>query len=112
MSDFIKDMPQGSGKCAKRNVVAMLETLDGDVYMSSNYCCKPQAKCPRTEEEGYEKCKSVCEQPGHAETNVLRLAGEKAKGGTMYIFGHYRQCPDCAKACKRAKVRVVIGSRL
>ena len=97
---IIREHPRGAGVCAKRVVHAALFTADGDQYLSSNYCLNPQASCPRAKDEGYEKCRTICQQPGHAETNVIQLAGDKALGSTMLIFGHNRICDSCKKACE------------
>ena len=45
---------------------------DGTVFIGTNACASPQAECPRTEGEGYEKCKTVCGQYGHAEETAVR----------------------------------------
>jgi hypothetical protein len=97
---IIREHPQGAGVCAKRIVHAALFTADGEQYLSSNYCLNPQTSCPRADGEGYEKCRTICQQPGHAETNVIRMAGKKARGSTVLVFGHDRACDACQQACE------------
>ncbi len=107
-------MPAGAGPCAKQTVVATIVAADGTRYSSSNYTMRPQAACPRAgmaTGEGYELCKSVCEQPGHAETNAIRLAGPNARGGTLYLEGHTYACGPCALAAVEAGILgIKIGS--
>lgn len=73
------DMPLGAGPCAKQTV----------------------AVCPRGDMPtgfGYSLCREVCQQPGHAEINALRLAGDDAAGGRMVISGHTYACQSCRDA--------------
>ena len=95
-----REHPKGAGKCAKQTVLAVLFTPDGDQFISSNYCLNPQASCPRTGGEGYEKCKTICQQPGHAEANAIRMAGDRANGGTCLVFGHRQVCDSCRTLCE------------
>jgi tRNA(Arg) A34 adenosine deaminase TadA len=109
MTEMVK-----AGPCAKQVVVATIVAVDGSYFMSTNYCISAQASCPRTgmkTGEGYELCKSVCNQPAHAEINTLKAAGNKAKGGKLYITGHTYACDSCKQAAKEAGiVEIIIGS--
>ncbi len=72
-------LPEGSGPCAKRVVNAVLVLPNGNRYASTNFCMKPQISCPRNAAgyaagEGYHLCQDVCDQPAHAEVNVLQYA--------------------------------------
>lgn len=84
--------------CAKKRVTAILVGASGQHYIGMNACRIPQARCPREPGEGYEKCKTVCRQPHHAEVAALRQAGEDARGGTITIVGHEYVCPECVVA--------------
>ena len=98
MKTFI-DMPFGAGPCAKQTVAALVIGASGNRYLSTNYTLTPQLQCPRQDMPsgvGYELCVRVCNQPGHAEVNALRLAGVDARGGRMIIAGHSYACDHCS----------------
>lgn len=83
--------------CAKRQVTCTLVTPDGRRFVGTNGCDNPQVTCPRLPGEGYEKCKTVCKQPGHAEEMALFWSDGEAKGARAYLegIGHYcRQCQE------------------
>ena len=58
--------------------------------------------------EGYELCKLICKQVGHAEVVALSLAGDTAKGATLYLTGHTYICEDCQRALDFAGVAKVV----
>lgn len=93
--------------CAKVRVEAILIGRSGKWYEGENHCTSPQASCPRLPGEGYEKCKSVCQQDAHAEVEAIRAAGDDACGGLMYVNYHYC-CPDCTRACDAAGVQLIL----
>lgn len=103
-----------AGPCAKQIVVATIVTIDGSRFISSNYCLSAQENCPRIgmkTGEGYELCKSICNQPAHAEINALQVAGNKAKGGKLYLVGHTYVCDSCKLAVEKAGiVEIIMGS--
>ena len=100
------DKPAGgvSGPCAKAQVFCEIVTLGGSTFVGTNWCANPQSVCPRAPGEGYEKCKSICQQSGHAEIDALRLAGDKAKGATATLRGHTYMCQSCQEALYAAGV--------
>lgn len=85
------------GPCAKLVVTCTLVTPDGRRFIGRNDCATPQTTCPREPGEGYDKCKAVCGQDGHAEQVALRVAGDLAKGAHAYIEGHDHCCRMCQK---------------
>ena len=96
-----------SGPCVKQVVTATLLSVDGRKYQATNHCDTPQTVCPRgnmPSGQGYELCKSICHQHGHAETNVIELAGENVRGGTIYVTGHTYACEACKTAAEKAGV--------
>lgn len=98
--------------CAKAFVKATIVCDDGQNFVGTNDVRNPQRVCPRgadSERDSYELCKILCRQPGHAETEALRLAGPWAVGATIFVE-HWRVCDACAKALERAGVaKVVLG---
>ena len=93
--------------CAKRTVTCVIKTVDKAMYRGTNWCRNPQPVCPRTEGEGYEKCKTVCDQAGHAEEDALWNATaveDELHGATAYVIGHVHVCPDCKKALNDAGI--------
>jgi deoxycytidylate deaminase len=95
------------GPCAKRRTQAVLTTLDGQVFAAENVCLNPQPVCPREPGEGYEKCRTICQQVGHSEAAVVALAGPAAKGSTIRC-SHWYACDACAAICKAAGVAEVV----
>jgi deoxycytidylate deaminase len=93
------------GPCAKQVVKCAIVFPDGDYVVGENWCANPQKECPRTVGDGYEKCKSICQQEGHAEQVALRMAGEKSKGANAFLVGHTHACKDCQEAMFAAGVK-------
>lgn len=95
------------GPCAKRRVWCVLVTLEGWNIVGENLCRTPQEACPRTEGEGYEKCKTICNQMGHAEEVALRRAesiGLEASHSRAIILGHDHVCDDCDTQLRAKKI--------
>jgi len=86
------------GRCAKTHVVCVISTPSGHVFKGTNWCANPQEVCPRSAGEGYDKCKSICKQEGHAEVDALKLAGDKARGASAVLTGHSYACQSCQEA--------------
>ena len=91
--------------CAKKRVVVYLHSKDGRVFVGENACRRPQAVCPRVPGEGYEKCRTVCDQIGHAEVVALAQAGAAAHGATALLVGHHHYCRACQEALFAAGVK-------
>lgn len=90
--------------CAKVVVRCTLITLTGERIVGENWCRNPQLQCPRLPGEGYEKCKSICGQEGHAEQVAVRRAGPEARGAVAYLEGHTYACEPCQAALAAAGV--------
>lgn len=90
--------------CAKREVTCYIVTPDGRQFMGTNGCDEPQDICPRRPSEGYEKCRTICKQPGHAEEIALGAAGSDACGATAYLEGIGHYCKACQIMLFRAGV--------
>ena len=106
-------LPEDSGPCAKRRVTATVVDTSGTHWVAFNHTMKPQTRCPRAGMStgvGYELCRDVCQQPGHAEINAIKFAGDKARGATLYVSGHSYVCDDCMSAARKGGVsKVVVG---
>ena len=96
-----------TGPCAKTTVRCTLVTTAGVHIVGENWCANPQPVCPRTPGEDYTKCRTVCQQEGHAEAVAVRLAGPKARGAHAYLEGHTYACMDCQHALFGAGVRAL-----
>lgn len=83
------------GPCAKATVRCTIIATSGEVFVGTNECGSPQPSCPRLPGEGYEKCKTVCRQAGHAEQQAADLAGDKVRGAIACLEGHTYACQAC-----------------
>lgn len=91
------------GKCAKQTTIAIIIN-NGEVFIGSNWCEKPQKECPRKgmkTGEGYHLCSEICGQKFHAEVDACLNAKKKANGGKLYLYGHYYFCDNCIKTMKK-----------
>lgn len=103
------------GPCAKVVVRCTLIGTDGRRWIGYNDCRRPQAVCPREKGEGYDKCKLICDQQFHAETDAIDQAGPAAVGGVAYIeFLRDPQrphvCPVCREAMKGMNITWHLGA--
>lgn len=97
--------------CAKAIVGCTIITRKGDVVYGENYCDNAQPRCPRTTGEGYEKCRTICQQEGHAEVMAIKSAvklGLSLDGAVAVVTGHYYSCKACALALKASGVTEII----
>jgi len=91
-------------KCAKQEVKAVLQTIEGQNFIGYNDILVNVTECPRAgmaSGEGYELCKSVCNQPAHAEIDAIAKAlsaGADMDGSTLYLYGHTYCCKQCQQA--------------
>ena len=103
-----------SQACYKREACAVIVDTNGKIAVGQNLIyAEGVTECPRTEGEGYEKCKSICNQAGHAETEAIKqakLRNLELNGANLYLTGHYRICDDCKSACDNEGINVIIVS--
>jgi hypothetical protein len=93
------------GPCAKQTVRCVIWLANGEAVAATNACLNPQPKCPREPGEGYEKCKTICQQLGHAEVQAVQLAariGADLKGSRAVITGHTYACQHCQETLAKA----------
>ena len=100
------------GPCAKLTTTATIIAPNGQRFVGTNFVNSPQLTCPRegmATGVGYHLCKEICDQPAHAEVNACLAAGERARGGTLYLEGHYYACDNCKRVAAEHGVEIVIG---
>nr|BDD47793.1 hypothetical protein 11 [Deltaproteobacteria bacterium] len=96
--------------CAKLQVIALLVSPKGEIFVGTNWCHEPQEVCPRADLPsgvGYEMCENVCKQHAHAEVDACIQAGEAARGSKVYLIGHSYACDDCMKVMAKHGVETV-----
>lgn len=90
------------GPCVRRVVTATIITPSGQRFVGRNDCNNAQKVCPRGDMPtgmGYELCRDICQQPGHAEIQALAKAGTTdLTGSTVFIEGHTYVCESCMQA--------------
>lgn len=101
------DLKVDPRRCAKRYVVAIIEK-NGKYYVGSNWCRNQQKECPRLPDEDYSKCKTICEQDGHAEIDAIKNAKGDTEEAIMYLIGHDYCCEPCLASMKKAGIKTVI----
>lgn len=97
--------------CAKKIVRCTIITREGTPFVGENICGAPQKECPRLPGDGYEKCKTICEQACHAEINAMINAladGKDLKDATAVVTGIDHVCKECSRALSEAGVSQVI----
>ena len=102
------------GKCAKQETIAIIEN-HGRYWIGSNWCNNSQDICPRSNMktgEGYELCRSICNQDYHAEVDACIKAGTNAKGGILYLLGHTYCCDNCKEIMNNFGIREVIIGKI
>lgn len=113
MNRTIYEWPKG-GPCVKAQVKATLISVTGHRFVGTNAVENPQQVCPRADSPsfvGYEACKDICRQESHAEVSAINLAGDAARGATIYLEGHFAPCPDCQAAADAAGVaKIIVGA--
>lgn len=87
-----------TGPCAKTRVTCTVTFPDGSSLIGENLCRSPQKACPRAAGEGYEKCKTVCDQIGHAERVAVDMRDGDLTGGHAVLRGHTYACRECQEA--------------
>jgi deoxycytidylate deaminase len=97
------------GPCAKRRVVCTITYGPDltDFVIGENDCENAQLVCPREAGDGYDKCKSICGQGGHAEIEAIRkarAAGIDLRGAKATLMGHYWICEPCGAAIREAGI--------
>jgi deoxycytidylate deaminase len=101
------------GPCRKQVVTATIVAPDMRRYVGTNWCANAQTTCPRGNMPtgvGYELCKNVCQQNGHAEVDAIINSKGRARDGVLYLEGHTYACDACKRACADAGLTLVVGA--
>lgn len=99
------------GPCTKQTVTATIVAADGRRFVGTNFVRNAQPVCPRADMPtgvGYDLCRDVCQQSGHAEPNAIAAAGEAAWGAYLYLEGHTYACEPCKAAADAAGIVAII----
>lgn len=88
--------------CIKQPTAAVV-VKNGQIIGCGANAGKKVDVCPRVVHQcptgtGYEFCKTVCQQEGHAEVTAIRDALKKTdnlKGASLYLDGHWWVCQPC-----------------
>ena len=97
-------------RCAKQVVKAVLQTIEGQNFIGYNDILVKVTECPRAgmaSGDGYELCKSECNQVAHAEVDAVAKAlsaGAELSGSTLYLYGHTYCCTACQAVMYHAGV--------
>lgn len=110
ISNSIKFTPGFS--CLKQPVYAMIKTKSGKEYFGSNTTNNKVDVCPRVtlnckSGEGYEHCKSTCDQNAHAEVMAIKAAMKhesNLQGAKLFLVGHTYCCDNCLLEMKKAGI--------
>jgi len=101
--------------CAKKVVTCTLWNPETEnTIVGTNWCRNPQVTCPRAPGEGYEKCKTICDQFGHAEETALYMLHHTNPDATGYhatvggIGWACRSCQEKLYAAGIESIRCVI----
>ena len=101
--------------CAKRQVTCTITDVNVNSVIGRNDCDNPQPVCPREPGEGYEKCQTICQQPGHAEVMAVRKAeelGMNLKGAKAVLSGIQWICNHCRQVTEHAGiVRIYVDTK-
>lgn len=108
LDNFVVDNP-----CVKQTVKALIVSVSGQSALGSNAINNVVNDCPRVEKgcktgEGYELCKSVCNQNEHAEVTAIQNAKKMnidLKGAKLYLTGHTYFCDNCTNAMREAGIK-------
>lgn len=101
---FIKEATEllKTSGCIKQPTLAVV-VKNGKVIGRGTNAAKKVDICPRVTHNcptgtGYEFCKSVCNQEGHAEIMAIRSAlnvDSNLEGCDLYLEGHWWICENC-----------------
>lgn len=98
---------QTTGPCAKRHVTCRIVIDKHTHFVGTNDCNNPQKTCPRLPGDDYTKCRTICDQPSHAEVSAVKLAiaaGYDLHGKRAYLSGIKWICQHCREITEKAGI--------
>lgn len=112
MKKAARILNEGTG-CAKQPTAAVI-VQDRIIIGSGSNASKRVDICPRVEHncptgQGYEFCREVCKQKGHAEVIAIQNAKENGfsqelVGASLYLDGHWWACKNCCDTMEKAGI--------
>ncbi len=105
-----KEICKKSG-CIKQPTGAVI-VKDNKVMGTGTNAGKLVEVCPRWDSptgEGYDKCKNICQQTGHAEANAVKemmanYSESEYQGADLYLYGHWWCCKNCWEEIEKGKI--------
>jgi hypothetical protein len=98
--------------CAKQTVLCLLLDINWNVISyGSNECKNPVEVCPREDLEtgiGYDLCRDVCKQVGHAEINAIRNITNGDVPYICIVIGHSWCCDNCLEVLTKNNISNLI----
>jgi len=100
--------------CLKLKVIAMLETVEGNLYYGVNNINNDKiTECPRLNNSirnDYSLCKTVCKQDNHAEVDAIDncLANNDTPNDGIIFLSHNRSCGDCISYMSKHNIKEII----
>jgi hypothetical protein len=97
--------------CKKKTVIAIILAPNGDYVVGDNFIENVHVtECPRLNGEGYEKCKSVCQQEDHAEIMAIKKAKERMfdlDKCKIILANKKKMCSNCLREVKKEGLEII-----
>lgn len=101
LSYKVRKMTITSATIVKDNTIIGQGCNGNGWHQEHNSCVRMEKNLPTG--VGYNQCPG-CHSDNHAERVALREAGEKARGGELYLYGHWWLCAPCWNAITEAGI--------
>lgn len=101
LSDKVRKMTITSATIVKDNTIIGQGCNGNGWHQEHNTCVRMEKNLPTG--VGYNECPG-CHSDNHAERVALQQAGEQARGGELYLYGHWWLCASCWNAITEAGI--------